>query len=606
MSAIYEIAAAWSPARLDAIRSSLHAQDLDAFIVPRWDHQQFEYVSPTNERLAWLTGFTGSWGLAIVTPETVILFVDGRYTEQAQNQTDPQRIGIEHLYDAPPESWLAEHAQEGWKIGYDPEIMTPDLYERLQPVCERKGAACVSASADPFVTAWQDRPDTSWAPARPQSSSWAGESHTNKLARTRRKMRDQGVDWLVDTQPDNVNWLLNLRGSDLEYCPVICARVLLSQTGPVHLFFEAQQVAALQNSSHWGDTSEIVTHASDNFLTILSDQVRSGERIQVDPVQGPQGACDIAHQQGAEVLRSRSPITDLKAIKNETELKALRSAALADSAVWVHLLAWLEQSVWAGEPLTELSVEEKLHQLRSKIPDYTGPSFRTISAAGGNASLAHYAAPENGGAAIDADTIYLLDCGAQFSRGGTTDTTRTWCFGSASEDVVKAATIVLKGHIALATQAFPAGTFGHALDAAARAPLWGQGLDYDHGTGHGVGHYLSVHEFPQRLQKTGTPIGLQAGMTLTNEPGYYRPGEFGIRHENLCEIVEENPGWLRLETLAFVPFNRDLIDVDLLTGKEWRWIDQYHETVWMRLESELDCVHAKAWLRAQTKPLSVT
>ena len=603
MNTIYDIAAGWCPERLSALREAVRIQGLDGFIVPRWDHQQFEYVTLANERLAWLTGFTGSWGLAIVTHETVILFVDGRYTEQAGNQTEGNLIKIQHLYDAPPETWLAKHAQQGWQIGYDSEILTPDLFQRFQPVCQENGAACVPAQTDPFIIAWQDRPAKTSSPALPQSVAWAGEAHAGKLARTREKMQALGIDWLVETQPDNVNWLLNLRGCDLEYCPVICARMLLSQSGPVHVFVAADQLAALQASPHWADGPKVSIHASDRFLAIMHDQVKSGQRLLTDPVQGPQGACDVAKHQGATFLLARSPITDLKAIKNEVELAALRSAAQADSLIWIHLLHWLEQSVADGAIVTELSVEQELHRLRSEIDDYTGPSFRTISAVGGNASLAHYAAPETGGAKIEGQTIYLLDCGAQFNRGGTTDTTRTWCFEPAPDAVRKSATIVLKGHIALVTQMFPSGTFGHALDAAARMPLWMHGLDYDHGTGHGVGHYLSVHEFPQRLQKAGTPVGLKAGMTLTNEPGFYRPGEFGIRHENLCEVVEEETGWLSLEPLAFVPFNRRLIDIDLLTKKEQCWLNQYHKEIFTRLGPLIECGETKTWLREQTLAL---
>ena len=603
MNVLKSIASAWCPSRLDAIRQAIREQNLDGFVVPRWDRTQFEYVTPANERLAWLTGFTGSWGLAIVTLESVILFVDGRYTLQAQRETDSKFITIEHLFDAPPEFWLKTQAHREWKVGYDKEIMTPDLHQRLKISCLEKGASLVAARNDPFQSAWKQRPEEASFPVVPQSADWAGEDFESKLARIREEMSDLSADWLVETQPDNVNWLLNIRGNDLEYCPVVCARLLLSAAGPVHVFVNASQVDPIRKLDLWAGNSDVQIHADDGFLSMMQNLFAAGQRVLVDPIQGPQGACDIADNNGAEVRLNLSPVTDLKAVKNATELAAIREAASADSLVWVRLLYWLEKSVEDKHDLTELSVEQKIHELRGEISDYVGPSFRTISAANGNASLSHYAAPQTGGAAIDVNTVFLLDSGGQFKRGGTTDTTRTWCFSPPPDDIVKASTTVLKGHIALAKQVFPVGTYGHALDAIARAPLWAQGLDYDHGTGHGAGHYLSVHEFPQRLQKAGSPFPLKAGMTITNEPAFYRAGEFGVRHENLCEIVAEGSEWLRLKPLAFVPFNRQLIDADLLSDEERTWVDRYHSQIWEELSHELDCVKTREWLREKVKPL---
>ena len=603
MNALNAIASAWYPGRLDAIREAIREQNLDGFVVPRWDRAQFEYVTPENERLAWLTGFTGSWGLAIVTLESVILFVDGRYTLQAQRETNCEFITIEHLYDAPPEDWLKAQACRGWKVGYDKEILTPDLYQRLNISCLEKGASLVAASKDPFRSAWKQRPEETSFPVIPQSAAWAGEDVESKLARVREEMSALGADWLVETQPDNVNWLLNIRGNDLEYCPVACARLLLSASGPVHVFVNASQINSIRNLDHWAGSSDVQFHADGDFLSVMQNQFAVGQRLLVDPVQGPQGACDIANNAEAKVRLHPSPITDLKAVKNAVELAAIRGAALADSLVWIRLLYWLEKSVEDRHNLTELSVEQKIHQLRKEISDYAGPSFRSISAANGNAALSHYVAPQTGGAAIDVNTVFLLDSGGQFKRGGTTDTTRTWCFAPPPDHVVKASTTVMKSHIALARQVFPVGTFGHALDAIARAPMWAQGLNYDHGTGHGVGHYLSVHEFPQRLQKAGSPFPLKAGMTITNEPAFYQAGEFGVRHENLCEIVAKNTGWLGLKPLVFVPFNRQLIDAGLLSDEERTWIDRYHFQVWEKFSSELDCTKTREWLKEKTERL---
>ena len=594
------IAAAWQPDRVTSLRKAMSAMALDALVVPRWDEQQFEYVSLANERLAWLTGFTGSWGLAIVTRDDVILFIDGRYPEQAARETNAEWVTLQHLYEQPPEEWLKQYAQASWRIGFDSQVVTPDLFDRLLAVCEQKDAVMHPTSGDLFEQCWLDRPVTAPSKMTQFSSEWAGESVTSKLARVRDEMRLSEVDWLIETQPDNVNWLLNIRGQDLPYCPVVRARLLVGSEGEIRLFgdFITSDVESLEKSE-----LSIQCHAGDQFVAILNERIQTAERLWVDPTQGPQCGRDAVEAKGGEELIKRSPITDLKAIKNETELSAVRSACLADSAVWVRLLHWLESAVHR-EAITELAVEERIHELRTAVDDYTAPSFRTISAADGNASLAHYSAPEDGGACLRPSTLFLLDSGGQFSRGGTTDTTRTWCFEPPTGERCRLATSVLKAHIAVAQQVFPSGTLGHALDSAARLPMWQAQLDYDHGTGHGVGHYLSVHEFPQRMQKSGTGVVLESGMTLTVEPGFYRPDELGIRHENLCEVVSRGDGWLGLESMAFVPFNRQLIDVAMLSMPEKVWIDDYHRQVRDKVSPLLCDDDVIAWLEMATKPLT--
>jgi Xaa-Pro aminopeptidase len=509
-------------------------------------------------------------------------------------------VTLQHLYEQPPEEWLKQYAQASWRIGFDSQVVTPDLFDRLLAVCEQKDAVMHPTSGDLFEQCWLDRPVTAPSKMTQFSSEWAGESVTSKLARVRDEMRLSEVDWLIETQPDNVNWLLNIRGQDLPYCPVVRARLLVGSEGEIRLFgdFITSDVESLEKSE-----LSIQCHAGDQFVAILNERIQTAERLWVDPTQGPQCGRDAVEAKGGEALIKRSPITDLKAIKNETELSAVRSACLADSAVWVRLLHWLESAVHR-EAITELAVEERIHELRTAVDDYTAPSFRTISAADGNASLAHYSAPEDGGACLRPSTLFLLDSGGQFSRGGTTDTTRTWCFEPPTGERCRLATSVLKAHIAVAQQVFPSGTLGHALDSAARLPMWQAQLDYDHGTGHGVGHYLSVHEFPQRMQKSGTGVGLESGMTLTVEPGFYRPDELGIRHENLCEVVSRGDGWLGLESMAFVPFNRQLIDVAMLSMPEKVWIDDYHRQVRDKVSPLLCDDDVIAWLEMATKPLT--
>lgn len=599
MTDVKTIAAGWEPSRLSALRDVMSAMKLDALVIPRWDEQQFEYVSFANERLAWTTGFTGSWGLSIVTHDDVILFIDGRYPEQAARETNSDWVTLQHLYEEPPENWLSQYAQAGWRVGFDSEVVTPDLYDRLQKVCEQKAALMQPTAADPFDQCWLDRPETPPSEVLQLSAEWAGESVAEKLARVREQMRVAEVAWLIETQPDNVNWLLNIRGQDLPYCPVVRARLLIGLEGELHLFADLTDGDAEAFASA---DLPIRCHARAEFLNTLEQSIEASQCLWVDPTQGPQCGRHTVETVGGEALIQRSPITDLKALKNETELRALRSACLSDSAVWVRLLHWLESAVHT-EAVTELGVEERIHQFRTEVDDYTAPSFRTISAADGNASLAHYSAPADGGATLKPSTLFLLDSGGQFNRGGTTDTTRTWCFETPSSEHQSLATSVLKAHIAVAQQVFPAGTLGHALDSAARLPMWQAKLDYDHGTGHGVGHYLSVHEFPQRMQKAGTAVGLEAGMTLTVEPGFYRADEFGIRHENLCEVVCRGDGWLGLESMAYVPFNRRLIDVGMLTPVERAWVDAYHQEVRARVSPLLGDDDLIAWLEAATKPL---
>jgi Xaa-Pro aminopeptidase len=599
MTDVKTIAAGWEQSRVSALRDVMSAMDLDALVIPRWDEHQFEYVSLANERLAWATGFTGSWGLSIVTHDDVILFIDGRYPEQAARETNSDWVTLQHLYEEPPENWLSQHAQAGWRVGFDSEVVTPDLYDRLHAVCEKKAAVMQPTSADPFDQCWLDRPETPPSEVIQMSAEWAGESIAEKLARVREQMREAEAAWLIETQPDNVNWLLNIRGQDLPYCPVARARLLIGLEGEIHLFGDLTNSDAQILSR---SEPPIRCHSRNEFLNTLEHGVQSADRLWVDATQGPQCGCQIAEAVGGEALIKRSPITDLKARKNDTELTALRSACLSDSAVWVRLLHWLESAVHS-ETVTELAVEERIHRFRTEVEDYTAPSFRTISAADGNASLAHYSAPWDGGSILKPSTLFLLDSGGQFSRGGTTDTTRTWCFQTPTTEHRSLATSVLKAHIAVAQQIFPVGTLGHALDSAARLPMWQAKLDYDHGTGHGVGHYLSVHEFPQRMQKSGTTVGLEAGMTLTVEPGFYRADEFGIRHENLCEVVCRGDGWLGLESMAFVPFNRRLIDVEMLTSVERAWVDAYHQEVRDRVSPLLDDDDLIAWLEAATQPL---
>ncbi len=595
-----DIANSWHSDRVDHLRTALAAQGLDALIVPRWDRQHFEYVPLCQEKLAWLTGFSGSWGLAIVTSSELLLFVDSRYEVQANQQPNAATLTIRHLYDQPPEAWLATQASAGLRIGYDGEVISPAFHDRLLTACSPNGIELVPVTTDPFVQAWPDRPHAPDDPAIAMGTDWAGQAVTDKCAVVADMIQTAKADYLVDVLPDNVAWLLNARGSDLDYCPVALGRVLIDSRGHVDLFASEAQYAALCAPL----AEQVTLHPADHFLAVIRERVDPGKRVLIDGNQGPQAVRTLFAGSNICVDCQPSPITDLKALKNPTERQAMRLAASEESVAWVRLLRWLEDAVAQGETPNELAVEEKMEALRGALPDYWRPSFRTIAAADSNGAMAHYAAPADGGKPIGQRSIFLLDSGGQFRNGGTTDTTRTWCFDTPPAEVLHDATLALKGHITLASQVFPDGTFGHSLDTLARMAAWNSYRDYQHGTGHGVGHYLSVHEFPQRLQKAGTQAPLREHMVITIEPGLYREGAYGIRHEILYQIVAAGePGWLTFEPLAWVPFNRRLIDKQQLTGAEIQWLDDYHRGIWTRLSERLPCAQDREWLRQQTRPL---
>jgi Xaa-Pro aminopeptidase len=608
MNDIKSIGANWTPDRLTAIRHALTKSKFDGFVIPRWDCHQFEYVTPRDERLAWTTGFTGSWGLAIVTTDRAVIFVDSRYTEQAAREVSSEHFDLEHLYDAPPETWLLRKLEPGQTIGYDPAVASPALVNDLRTAAERRNAYIEPLWKNPVDTAWTDRPTNPLSPAEAFPISLAGKTSNEKLRELAGLLEENDLDFLVATVPDNINWLFNLRGSDLEYCPVTHARAIIHRNGHVDLFLERNKLAANAKYEFLENDNHIQRHEPDTFFTIMADRLHPGMRIGTDPRFSPAGVIDIATSAGANPVLLEDPLTALKAVKNATELETQRSVTLRDSAIWCQFAKWLEETVPArddaGNPVTELEAETYIDDLRQAENDFYGSSFRTISASDVNGVLAHYAAPPEGSAPITRQSVYLHDSGALFKAGGTTDTTRCFCFAPPAEALKTHYTSVLKGHIALAGQLFPVGTTGHQLDAFARAPLWNIGLDYAHGTGHGVGHFLSVHEHPQRLQKSASHAPLQAGMTITVEPGYYEPGKYGIRIENLYEIIKSNkPGFLTMRPLAYTPIQTNMINVNMLTKKERLWLDEYHRATYEKIAPLLADTETLLWLKQATKPL---
>lgn len=535
--------------------------------------------------------------------DAAILFVDGRYSVQARAQCSSEHFQLQHLYDEPVEQWIVRNARPGQRYGYDPLVLSPALFDNLADACEQVAAQLVAVADSPVDVAWEDRPAACPGTVHPFAVERAGERSVDKRQRLAARLRAERINLLVETQPDNIAWLLNMRGDDVHYTPVTHAMALIDDGGQVDLCIDERKL--VENRTNY-ELDGVRIHGPGQLLDVLRQRVGQGTRVSIDPKFAPIGAVQATRAAGGRAVIQVDPLTRLKAPKNEVELAGLRAASRRDSVAWIRFLAWLQRSVAerdAANAMTEHEAECVILAYRLELPDFVYPSFRTISAADANGAMCHYAAPASGSAPITRDSIYLIDSGGQY-LDGTTDTTRTVCFAPPPPQVRRNFTLVLKGHARLAMARFPQGTFGHQIDALAREPLWRHGLDYDHGTGHGVGHFLSVHEHPQRLQKAASPAALERGMTLTNEPGYYRAGEYGIRIENLCEVVGDEQGFLRLKELTLVPIERQLIDVSLLDSLERDWLNAYHARVRAEMSPLLSGDGAHSWLLRATEPIS--
>lgn len=597
-----EIAAGWSAARLAAVRNQMIEMDVAGLVIPRWNRHQSEYCSLHEELLAWSTGFSGTWGIGFVTLTEAALFVDGRYTVQAQSEVSAD-FAQHHLYNDKYEKWLGHALRSGERLGFDPLVATPEMLARLQSASAEFGFELVALEDFPVALAWEDRPPPPFSPAIPFPESRCGESSDSKRRRLAQHLREAGTDLLIESQLDNVAWLLNWRGADVPDNPFIDAFVIADKSGHVEAFVDRRK---LGNQLDPFELDGVDLHPIDSFSDILNERITPSLAVTSDLRFSPALVKILCDRNDAQFVAATSPITRLKSIKNAVELAGMRAAALRDSVAWIELLSWLDRVVPAcekdGRPLSELEVETAFDEIRRQFPEWVSNSFRTISASGRNAAMCHYNAPMSGGSSLSSQELFLLDSGAQY-LDGTTDTTRTVCFGEPDAEWRKCYTLVLKGHIRLSSLRFPPGTRGYQIDAFAREALWQHGLDYDHGTGHGVGHFLSVHEHPQRLSKDPLDEPLLAGMTITNEPGYYRAGEFGIRIENLCEIGAANDGFLHLQPIAFVPLDRKLIETAMLTGNEIAWVDAYHQEIRSKLATSLRSEAAADWLERATHPL---
>jgi Xaa-Pro aminopeptidase len=586
--------------RLSRLREELEAQGLDGFIVPRADEHQGEYVPPRGQRLAWLTGFTGSAGLAIVLRDRAVLFVDGRYTLQAAAQVDTQLFETHHLIEEPPARWIETALRPGGVLGFDPWLHTPHDVQRFRAAAEKAGASLRAVAENPVDRAWSERPAAPIAPVVPHPERFAGESAQSKRVRIGRGLAEDGAAAAVLTMPESIAWLLNIRGGDVPHTPLPLSFAMLRQDGTVTLFVDRRKlVPGLER--HLGNGVTVVP--PEHLGPALDALAAEGGRVQVDPATAAFWVFDRLEKAGAKIHRAADPCLLPKACKNPVELDGTRAAHRRDGAALTRFLAWLAREAPKGE-LAEIAASDRLEAIRREGEYFRDLSFATISGAGSNGAIVHYRAMPETEKRIEPGTLYLLDSGAQY-LDGTTDVTRTMAIGEPTQEMRDRFTRVLKGHIALARARFPKGTTGTQLDAFARRALWQKGLDYDHGTGHGVGSYLGVHEGPQRISKAPNGQALLPGMIVSNEPGYYKTGAYGIRIENLV-VVQPAEGvereMLGFETLTLAPIDRNLIDPALLDQEEINWLDAYHTKVRETLTPLVDPETAH-WLGEATESI---
>ncbi|HTT80039.1 MAG TPA: aminopeptidase P family protein, partial [Stellaceae bacterium] len=592
--------------RLKLLREKLAADGLAGFIVPRADEHQGEYVPMCGQRLAWLTGFTGSAGMAVVLEKRAAVFVDGRYTLQAGAQVDTKAYEIRHLIEEPAASWLAAAAKKGEAIGYDPWLHTPQEVERLKAGAARAGASLAAVDSNHVDGVWPGRPPPPLAPVVPHPERFAGESAAAKRARLGRALAEEGVAAAVLTMPESIAWLLNIRGGDVPHTPLPLSFAILNDDGSVRLFIDRRKLAPGLDP-HLGNQVAIEEPAL--LGPALDELAKSGRRVQVDPATAAAWIFDRLIASGGQIHRAPDPCLLPKACKNPTELAGTRAAHRRDGAALTRFLAWLAREAPRGD-VQEIAASDRLEAFRRDGENFRDLSFPTISGAGSNGAIVHYRATPESEKRLEPGNLYLLDSGAQY-LDGTTDITRTIAIGAPSPEMRDRFTRVLKGHIALATAHFPKGTTGTQLDAFARRALWAEGLDYDHGTGHGVGSYLGVHEGPQRISKAPNTQPLLPGMIVSNEPGYYKTGGYGIRIENLVVVQPlhddargeaDERDMLCFETVSLAPIDRALIDRDLLDDDEVAWLDFYHARVRETLLPLVDTDTA-AWLERATAPL---
>ena len=591
--------------RLSALREQLKRDRLDGFVVPLTDEHMSEYVGSYAKRLEWLTGFKGSAGSAVVLPEAAAIFTDGRYTLQVRSQVSASEWSYESVPETSAAEWLKEHAPTGARIGYDPWLHTADWVKQATEQLAAKGAELIAVGANPIDLVWGDRPAPSKARLVVQRDELAGRSSANK--------RQEMADWLAENEADaavlsaldSIAWTFNLRGADVSHTPVALAYALVNRDGTAELFVDPDKIGD-EVKAHLGNGVRLHDRADfEDYLKGLK-----GKNVAVDPERSVAAIGQALDEAGASVWRVRDPAVLPKAIKNAREIAGHQAAQARDGAAIARFLKWVEAEAPSGK-LDELSASDRLQAFREEGGMLKDLSFDTISGSGPNGAIVHYKASPETNRPIAMNSLYLVDSGGQY-EDGTTDITRTLAIGEPTAEMRDRFTRVLQGHIAIATALFPKGTRGSQLDSFARRALWEAGVDYAHGTGHGVGAFLSVHEGPQRISPVGSAQAggdepLQAGMILSNEPGYYKAGEYGIRIENLVLVVTRQVDgaekeMLGFETLTFAPIERRLIATKMLSARELAWLNSYHTEVVAKIGLQLSA-DERDWLEAACAPL---
>ena len=588
-------------ASLPLLRATLKSLELDGLYIPHDDEYQNEYLPACYERLAWATGFTGSAGAAFVFQKMAIVFVDGRYTLQVKQQLAPKMFEVGDLVDPGPFGWLAKQTLTGQKIGYDPKLMSPDALDRLIDAAKKAGAELVVTDPNPIDAAWTDRPAEPTHAIVPHDIAYSGESSSSKRARLGKMLADCKMDAAMITSPASIAWLFNIRGGDVSRTPLPLGRAFLFSDGQAELFLHPSKIGS-ELGAHLGN--EVALRPANEMERRMSKL--QGKRVSVDPSMASSWFFGALGKAGAETVRQQDPVMLPRAKKNNAEVEGARKAHRRDGAALSRFLRWFEANGQTGE-VTEIDAAMKVEEFREATGELKDLSFNSISSAGPNGAINHYRPDTQTNRKLAKGTLFLLDSGGQY-LDGTTDVTRTLAIGEPTEEMKERNTRVLKGHIALARVRYPKGTTGSQLDVLARMSLWEAGVDYDHGTGHGVGSYLGVHEGPHRISKVGNTVALEPGMIVSNEPGYYKADAWGIRIENLQVVTEAKPiaggdrDMLGFETLTLAPLDKKLILPGLLSEQEWIWLDRYHARVLAEVGPLLDD-EDRAWLAEACKPL---
>lgn len=587
--------------KLNALRQQIAAEGLDGFIIPLTDEHQSEYVSANAQRLAWLTGFTGSYGVAVVLADKAAVVSDGRYTIQIMSEVDGNLYDRLNVADQGHLDWLYDTMPEGAKIGFDAWLHTASWATQARQKLAKKGAELVAVSDNLVDRIWRDQPAEPTGKVDIHPDQYAGESAASKRARLAIDLKNDGADTAVLSALDSIAWAFNIRSTDVKHTPVSIAYAFLHADETADLFLHADKITAELKSSLG---NAIRVREKNEFQDALKELGKQTKIVLIDKDTASETISKTLEDSGAKIIKGSDPAVLPKAIKNPTEQEGARQAHIRDGVAIVKTMHWLKTEGPKGH-LSELDVVDQLLAFRQESDLLRDISFRTISGSGPNGAIVHYSVDEKSNRAVENNSVFLLDSGGQYPDG-TTDITRTMAIGDAGEDARRYHTLVLKGHIALATAKFPKGTTGPQLDSIARFPLWQSGLDYDHGTGHGVGSFLAVHEGPGRISKGPNSIALEPGMIFSNEPGYYQTGRFGFRQENLELVVEveidgaERP-MLGFECLTLAPIDQDLINLKMLSETEKLWLQHYHQRVFETL-SPLLTGEALNWLKRVTQP----